>query len=292
MGYIYDSVQYLKAVMPAMDAASWLGISGLIDALSIAVTFAGTGFGVGSVLLGIGGVLGGYGLFQGAKDFGNSSRTASQAAESIAKDFSDMTAFVMGTAWPQISKLFQKIEQLLDSSIGLTYIIGIVFCLCAAVWIYQQYRKIQYDNRPRWWHHLIPARFRRQNTNADSWMMYAIYLLLSIVLMLLILLFKLYPVPFVIAFVGGSIIMGAYNLQIHVITCTFLTKVARTIYAQNVPNNYFSTILVYEIMYIFILCLFHIPLYIYQLQSSFLLCILSVCIARFLTNNLLACIIK
>ena len=285
MEHVHEFYKYFKAAMPAMDVASWLGFSGLVEALSVTATIAGTGFGLGSIFLGIGALIGAYGIYQGSTDIGNSSQTL---AQSIAKDISNITSFAMETAWPQISKTLQKFDDLMDSFMVMTYIEGIILCTCAAVWTYWQYKKILHDNRLRWWQRLIPARLRsNEDTKAADLMKYAIYLLCFLILILLVLLFFLIPKVFVIAMLTGCIILIAHNLQLHVVTCRFLKQVAYLIYAQNIPNHYIS-ILAYDVLYLLTLYLVQCVLhhYMHQLQTSFLLCLLFVCMARLLTSIL------
>jgi hypothetical protein len=284
MEYVLDYYKYFKAAMPAMNAASFLGISGLVEALSVMAKFAATGFGVGSVFLGIGAILGGYGIYRGSTDIGNSSLTLSQ---SIANDISNITSFAMETAWPQISKTLQKVDAVMDSSMVFIYITSIIISICAAVWLYWQYERILHENRLRWWEYLIPVRFRRErDTIAANLMKYAMCLIFFLILILLVLLFILIPKIFVTAGLIGCIILIGNYFQLHVVTCTFLKQMAHMIYAQNVPNNSFSIILVYALTHLFTLYLVLIVVHIYQLRSSALLCLPYVCISRVLTSVL------
>ena len=169
----------------------------------------------------------------------------------------------------------------MDSFMVMIYIIGIILCICAAVWTYWQYKK----TRLSWWQYIIPARFRsNEDANAADLMKCAIYLLCFLILILLVLLFLRIPKVFVTVMLT---ILITYNLQLHVVTCRFFKQVAYLIYAQNIPNHYFS-ILAYDVLYLLTLYLVQCVLhhYMHQLQSSFLLCLLFVCMARLLTSTL------
>jgi hypothetical protein len=278
-------LDYFKAAMPVMNAASLLGITGFVEALSVMAKVAATGFGVGSVFLGIGAILGGYGIYRGSTDLGSSSLTLSQ---SIADDISNITSFAMETAWPQISNTLQKVDALMDSFMVMTYTISIIISICAAAWMYWQYERKLHENRLRWWEYLIPVRFRRErDTIAANLMKYAICLIFFLILILLVLLFILIPKVFVTALLIGCIILIANYFQLHVVTFTFLKQVAHKIYSRNVPNNNFSTILVYALIHLLTPYLVLNVVHTYQLRSSALLCLLYyMCISRVLTSVL------
>ena len=278
MDLFLEVLKCLKAALPTLNVTNWLGLSGLFEAASIGMAATGVGFGAGSVLLGIGGLLGGFGLFQGVRDVGRASQKASQALESIANDISRMT-FAINVVLTEVSIIIPKIGYLLDSLNGLVHIASITLCIVAAILVFKQYKDI---SRPTLRQTLY--RFIGYETTDDAkWMMHCVYLLRIIALVFLVSFIRHYLVPFIIVITTGCIILLV--VYYHQTLNRLLEIVGRMIYAQNVPNNWYS-LLVYEIFYISSLCIAHIILHILELRTSFLLCTLSMCLARCLTNTL------